>query len=177
MGRVGGKEPCPGDIARTESEIVRIRSLAITELRTEWSAMFRRGPPPKALTKDLLARMICFRIQEDAYGGFDRATLKVLNAFADKAPVDTRDFQRFKPGTELYREYNAERHVVVVMEDGYAWQGKTYTSLSIIAKAITGTHWNGPRFFGLRRTSKGKLTRNIRELGGCGTDPSLHAGM
>ena len=77
----------------------------------------------------------------------------------------------------LYREYNAERHVVVVMEDGYAWQGKTYTSLSTIAKAITGTHWNGPRFFGLRRISKGKLTRNIREMGECGTDPSLYAGM
>ena len=58
--------------------------------------------------------------------------------------------RRFKLGTELFREYQGTRHAVIVMEDGFAWQGKTYASLTTIAKAITGTQWNGPRFFGLR---------------------------
>ena len=111
--------------------------------------MFKREVP-KALTKDLLARMICFRIQEEVYGGFDRATLNLLESHARGKPPQTNTLRRFKLGTELFREYQGMRHAVIVMEDGFAWQGKTYASLTTIAKAITGTQWNGPRFFGLR---------------------------
>jgi hypothetical protein len=159
MARFKRREPTEAEIAQVESEIVRIRSLGIRELRAEWEGLFEREAP-KALTKDLLARMICFRIQEAVYGGFDRATLKLLDSYGASLPTSaTRDWarrhRRLKPGTELVREYKAERHTVVVMEEGFAWRGKTYSSLTTIARQITGTAWNGPRFFGLREKGEG----------------------
>jgi hypothetical protein len=131
------------------AEIDRVRSLGLDELRTLWRTTLRSSPPP-AFTKDLVARFLCWHIQEQALGGLDPETAKLLDRLArgDKPRADTA--RRLKLGTVLVREYQGERHTVTVGPDGYVWRETTYASLSTIARAITGTAWSGPRFFGLR---------------------------
>jgi hypothetical protein len=132
-----------------EAEIDRVRSLGLDALRTLWRTTLRSSPPP-AFTKDLVARFICWHIQEQALGGLDRDTAKLLDSLArgDKPGADGA--RRLKPGTVLVREYQGERHTVTIVPGGYLWREATYASLSMIARAITGTAWSGPRFFGLR---------------------------
>lgn len=132
-----------------EAEIDRVRSLGLDELRTLWRTTLRSSPPP-ALTKDLVARFICWHIQGQTLGGLDRDTAKLLDSLArgDKPGADGP--RRLKPGTVLVREYQGERHTVTIVPGGYLWREATYASLSMIARAITGTAWSGPRFFGLR---------------------------
>ena len=129
-----------------EAEIDRIRSLGLDDLRTLWRTTFRSSPP-KGFTKDLVARFICWHIQEQAFGGLDPQTAKVLGGFARGHKLPDR---RLKGGTVLVREYQGERHTVTAVPGDYVWRENTYASLSTIARAITGTAWNGPRFFGLR---------------------------
>ena len=135
-----------------EAEIDRVRSLGLDELRTLWRTTLRSSPPP-AFTKDLLVRFICWHVQEQALGGLDAQTAKLLDGHArgDRPGVDRP--RRLKPGTVLVREYQGERHTVTIIPGGYVWREGTYASLSTIARAITGTTWNGPRFFGLRTGS------------------------
>jgi hypothetical protein len=135
------------DPAAVEAEIARIPSLARDALRRRWRAAFGRTPPA-ALSKDLLGRMLAFRLQERAFGGLDRESLRLLDGFARHTVLPRR---HLKPGTVLVRDYQGERHTVTVTPDGFDWQGTTYTSLSAIARAITGTAWSGPRFFALAR--------------------------
>jgi hypothetical protein len=130
-----------------EAEIDRIRSLGLDELRTLWRTTFRSSPPP-AFSKDLMARFICWHIQEQALGGLDPEIEKILDRLGRGGKTTTD--RRLKPGTVLVREYAGERHTVTVVPAGYIWRETTYSSLSTIARAITGTAWNGPRFFGLR---------------------------
>jgi len=132
-----------------EAEIDRVRSLGLDELRTLWRVTFRSSPS-SAFSKDLMARFLCWHIQERAQGGLDPETAKHLDGLArgDKRGADRP--RRLKPGTVLLREYQGERHTVTVVANGYVWHETTYASLSTIARAITGTSWNGPRFFGLR---------------------------
>lgn len=132
-----------------EAEIDRVRSLGLDELRTLWRTTLRSSPPP-ALTKDLVARFICWHIQEQALGGLDRDTAKLLDSFARGDKPGAHGPRRLKPGTVLVREYQGERHTVTIVPGGYLWREATYASLSMIARAITGTAWSGPRFFGLR---------------------------
>ena len=136
------------DPAAIDAEVDQIRSLGIVALRTRWRAMFA-VMPPAGLTKDIIARMIAFRIQELAFGGLKKDTVTLLGRLArgDKPGAVNR---RLKPGTVLVREHNGERHTVTVVPDGFLWRETTYASLSTIARTITGTAWNGPRFFGLR---------------------------
>jgi hypothetical protein len=132
-----------------ETEIDRIRSLGLDELRNLWRATFRAAPPP-GFTKDLVARFLCWHLQEQAFGGLDPKTAKHLAGLArgDRSRVDRP--RRLKPGTVLVREYQGARHTVTVVANGFVWREATYASLSTVARAITGTNWNGPRFFGLR---------------------------
>jgi hypothetical protein len=135
----------------TESEVLaeveKVRTLGKDDLRARWSTLFGRTPPP-ALTKDLLGRMIAWRIQEKFYGGHDKATLKLLDGLA-RGKVAKPAKPKLRPGTVLMREHRAVRHTVTVSPDGFVWQDRTYASLSAVARAITGTSWNGRRFFGL----------------------------
>ena len=128
------------------AEIAHVRSLAPEALRRRWRAEFGRKPPA-GLSKDLLGRMIAMRIQEQAFGGLDRDSLTFLDGLARRGVSPGR---KLKPGTVLVREHQGERHTVTVGREGFEWQGTTYTSLSAIARAITGTAWSGPRFFALR---------------------------
>jgi hypothetical protein len=137
------------DVATIEAEITQIRAMSIDRLRPRWRQIFGRTPP-QGLTKDLLGRMIAYRIQEEAFGGLDRATAQLLDRLAQDGKGRADPVRRMKAGTVLVREYRGERHTVTVVPDGYVWREQTYASLSTIARAITGTSWNGPRFFGLR---------------------------
>jgi hypothetical protein len=136
----------------TESEVIaeveNLRILAKDDLRARWSTLFGKSPPP-ALTKDLLGRMIAWRIQEKFYGGHDKATLKLLDGLAHGKIAKPATNPKLRPGTVLMREHRAVRHTVTVSPDGFVWQDRTYASLSAVARAITGTSWNGRRFFGL----------------------------
>ena len=138
----------PVDPAAIEAEVDHIRSLGIDALRKRWDLMFGK-PPPAGLTKDIMGRMIAYRIQEEAFGGLDRETAQFLDRLASGEKIN-KPSRRLKPGTVLVREYQGERHTVTVVPDCFLWQDATYSSLSTIARAITGTAWNGPRFFGLR---------------------------
>src|SRR3989440_6007981 len=131
------------EAAAIEAEIAHLRSLALDALRRRWRVMFGRTPPA-ALSKDLLGRMIAWRLQEQAFGGLDRESLRFLDGLARHGASPRR---QLKPGTLLVRDYQGQRHTVTVVPDGFDWQGMTYSSLSAIARAITGTAWSGPRVF------------------------------
>src|SRR5262249_26140630 len=123
-----------------------------------WQSIFRRSPPPH-LPRHLLIAVLAFRIQADRFGDLDHETKKVLDrthanesglAMVDGLKTLDRKRTELRPGTVLIREWDRQSHRVMVLADGFAWNGKTYESLTKIAFAITGTRWNGPRFFGLR---------------------------
>jgi Protein of unknown function (DUF2924) len=131
------------------TEINRISGLKLAEVRAEWQTRFGK-PPPRGLIRTLLVRQLAWDIQEKAFGGHDAATRKLLAAHGRRDGDKVVMFRRLKPGTTVIREYQGTRHIVMITEGGFVWEGKTYTSLSAIARAITGARWNGPRFFGLR---------------------------
>jgi Protein of unknown function (DUF2924) len=137
--------------AAIAAEIDRMRSLRLDALRRQWRLAFGRVPPA-VLSKDLLGRMIAARLQERAFGGLDRDSLRFLESLARHQRPPRR---QLKPGTVLVREYQGHRHTVTTVRDGFEWQGTTYSSLSAIARAITGTAWSGPRFFALRGAGDG----------------------
>jgi Protein of unknown function (DUF2924) len=144
------------DAATIAAEIAHIRLLSPEALRRRWRAEFGRKPPA-GLSRDLLGRMIAMRIQEQAFGGLDRDSLSFLDSLARRGISPRR---HLKPGTVLLREYQGERHTVTVGHAGFEWQGATYSSLSAIARAITGTAWSGPRFFALRMAGeRGAVTK------------------
>ena len=155
--------PCPlFEREAIEAEIGRVRSLGVDALRTLWRTTLRSSPPP-AFSKDLIARVLCWHIQEQAFGGLDPKTAKHLGELArgDRSRADRP--RRLKPGTVLLREYQGERHTVTVVANGYVWREATYASLSTIARAITGTAWNGPRFFGLRSSSESAIASVVAD--------------
>jgi hypothetical protein len=137
---------CDDDL---QAEIERMRTLGVDQLRMLWRSTFGLAAPP-ALTKDLLARMLTWRLQEQSIGGLDQATVKLLNSMRQGEHSPDARKRRLRSGTVLVREYQGERHTVTIVPGGFVWGEKTYASLSVIARAITGTAWNGPRFFGLR---------------------------
>jgi hypothetical protein len=137
-----------------EAEIDRIQSMRIAELRALWRAKFK-SEPPEAFGPDLLRRSIAQKVQEQAHGGLDRATVRLLNQLVAQSGKSGRKIElprRIKPGAVLVREWNGKIHRVMVLAEGFAHEGNPYPSLSEVARVITGTRWNGPRFFGLRAT-------------------------
>jgi hypothetical protein len=144
----------PVDAAAIEAEVERIQTLKLDEVRALWRDTFKKEVP-KALTRDLLVRTLCWHIQEKAFGGHSTAIIKLLAGYAKGRPSESDRLRRLKPGTELVREFEAERHTVVITGEGFRWRGEDYPSLTAIARAITGTNWNGPRFFGLREAADG----------------------
>jgi Protein of unknown function (DUF2924) len=136
-----------------EAELDRLATAPIVELRKRYRELFRTDPP-KAFGPDLLRRSIAQGIQEKTYGGLSRPTQRLLNqlvkALAAKPHGRLELPRRIKRGSELVRTWKGKSYRVVVQQDGFAYDGKTYASLSEIASLIAGTNWNGPRFFGLR---------------------------
>ena len=144
--------------ASVEDEIVHLRGLDLKGLRARWQSVLQR-PPPDYLPRHLLFAIIAYRIQADRFGDLDHETRELLDRTGAKesgtamsARLVTFDQKRTQltPGIVLVREWDRRSQRVMVMSDGFAWNGQTYDSLSKVAFAITGTNWNGPRFFGLR---------------------------
>ncbi len=154
-GRSQPPRPNDGQIAQ---EIERISGLDLAGVRVLWRATFKKEPPG-ALTRDLLVRQLAWHIQEKAFGGHEAATQRLLDAYGRQDADKVVLFRRLKPGTSVVREYQGVRHIVTIREGGFVWQGKTYDSLSAIAREITGARWNGPRFFGLRTGDKAGSVR------------------
>jgi hypothetical protein len=147
--RNGPKRPAQSvSLEAIAAEIERLAGLPLKELKAAWAAEFRREPP-KGMWRDVLLRTLAWRLQEKAFGGHDKATLRLLEALGQERAGDRR-CQRLKTGTVLVREFGGSRHTVTIVPGGFVWQEKTYSSLSAVARLITGTNWNGPRFFGLR---------------------------
>jgi hypothetical protein len=141
-----------------EDEVAHLRGLDLRGLRSRWQGVFQR-PAPAHLTRHLLFSVIAYRLQADRFSDLDHATRQVLDRAVAKeagpamsARLASFDQKRTEltPGTVLVREWDRRSQRVMVMADGFAWNGRTYDSLSKVAFAITGTRWNGPRFFGLR---------------------------
>jgi hypothetical protein len=144
--------------ASLEDEIVHLRGLDLGGLRARWRGVFQRQAPAH-LTRHLLFAVIAYQLQADRFGDLDHETKQLLDRAAAKengpamsARLASFDQKRteLSPGTVLVREWDRRSQRVIVMADGFAWNGQTYDSLSKVAFAITGTKWNGPRFFGLR---------------------------
>src|SRR6267154_2494132 len=141
-----------------EDEIVHLRGLDLKGLRARWQSVLQR-PAPDHLPRHLLFAIIAYRIQADRFGDLDHETRQLLDRTGAKesgtamaARLISFDQKRTEltPGAVLVREWDRQSQRVMVMSDGFAWKGQPYDSLSKVAFAITGTKWNGPRFFGLR---------------------------
>lgn len=137
---------------------LHLRDLDIGGLRSRWHAVWGRPAPPH-LPRHLLFRVLAYRLQCDRWGDLDADSKRLLDRSqspehaGQSAAARSRQGAELRPGTVLGREWNGKMHRVAVLTEGFAWDGKTYPSLSKIALAITGTRWNGPRFFGLRDRS------------------------
>lgn len=125
-------------------EVRALRALDLRELRLKWKE--RYGCPPTFRSTELLRRVLAWRIQEEAFGGLDSETKRLLRRSSER--VSAR--QTLTQGTVLRREWKGVVHEVTVTADGFAYGGKSWKSLLVIATEIAGSRWNGPRFFGLR---------------------------
>jgi hypothetical protein len=153
--------PAIADRKTLDVEIARLRDLDVDALRARWHIVFGRRSPPR-LPRHLLFRVLAYRLQADHLGDLDGESRRLLDRSespeqAGRRALDTSGrTSTVRPGTVLGREWNGRMQRVAVLADGFAWNGKTYPSLSKVAFAITGTRWNGPKFFGLRhQPSKG----------------------
>jgi hypothetical protein len=142
-----------------DAEIARLRDLGTKELRARWRMVLRQDAPSH-LPRHLLFRILAYRLQVNAFGELDSECQRLLERTAlpntDRKSIDAEPKpvrSTVQQGAVLSREWNGHMHRVVVLADGFAWGGKTYASLSKVAFEITGTRWNGPRFFGLRDKS------------------------
>jgi hypothetical protein len=136
-----------------EAELDRLPVMPIVQLRTRYRELFRTDPPT-AYGPDLLRRSIAYRIQEKAYGGLPRPLQRQLDqmvkSYAAKPTGKLALPPRIKAGSILVRQWKGKSYRLTVMADGFTYDGQIYSNLSEIAQLITGTRWNGPRFFGLR---------------------------
>jgi hypothetical protein len=142
------------DLAR---QIAALGETSYAELQTLWSQHFRYRAPKK-LAREQLELGIAWKLQAQLRGGLNAATRRRLNDLAHMLVMNADSVQKrtitLKPGARLLRAWGGETHEVFVTEDGFLWRGKTWASLSIIAREITGARWSGPRFFGLGMPTK-----------------------
>jgi len=128
----------------------RLDELGPAELKEEWARC--HGAPTPALAPDLLRLGIAYRLQEKKHGGLSRDSKRLLRqaiAVARQDNAAATPPRRLTPGTQLVRDWHGVGHTVVVLTEGFEYNSRTWRSLTAIAKAITGSHRNGPRFFGL----------------------------
>lgn len=149
------------------TQVAKIQAMDLPALRDEWRR-HHRAPPPRRLSRDLLIRGIAYTLQEQAYGGLGKATRRRLRtlaqAFAATGRVAPLNGATVRPGARLVREWQGRTYVVTVTENGFDHDGETHGSLTAIAQRITGAHWSGPRFFGLR-SSGARAAEVVSEAG------------
>lgn len=139
------------------AELAAISTASFDELRAHFRRLYRRAAP-RGLSRELIARLVAYRLQELRLGKLDEELSRHLRALG-QGKVARR---RIKTGSVLVREYEGVTHEVVILPEGFLWNGETHGSLSLIAKRITGTSWNGPRFFGLRQGQVQALDPSLR---------------
>jgi Protein of unknown function (DUF2924) len=164
MGRDAAPRPFPERAAAIDAAIASLGDCGVEQLHLQWRNHLG-GAAATHLPRWLLLRLLAHRLQVAALGDLDKATLRNLRLqkrggeggeaserrpFETRGPT-TREGVGLRPGSLLVREWNGRPERVMVLEEGFAWNGATYRSLSQIAKAMTGTSWNGHRFFGLRQ--------------------------
>ena len=136
----------------TEREIGALADLSRDDLVKRWQGIYR-ACPPKGISRRMMVRAIAYEMQAKKYGGLKPAVSRQLQRIAmglvagDRVTIKAAS--RLKPGARLVREWNGATHVVEVVDDGFIWNGERHSSLSAIARTITGARWSGPRFFGL----------------------------
>ncbi|MBJ6370774.1 DUF2924 domain-containing protein [Sedimentitalea arenosa] len=136
------------------ARLAALKSTPTRQLKAQWRELFDSEPPP--FNRRYLESRLAYRIQELAYGGLKPETVKRLEALGEQLDGGDRKKSRVRAdqmpivGTRLIREWQGVEHLVTVTTDGFDWQGRPYKSLSAIARAITGTRWNGWVFFGLK---------------------------
>jgi hypothetical protein len=147
----------------------RLRTLAAmppAQLRAAWRETFRQPPPD--MTPELLTRAIAWRLQERRHGellaSVSRELAKVADRLRKTGEVTSASDISLKPGTRLVRSWHGRVINVLVTEDGFEFDGRRYRSLTHISSEVTGTHWSGPRFFGLRNRRKGKANNTDAKL-------------
>ncbi len=154
-------------------EMEALTGLDLDGLRARWRSETGRAAP-RQLAKALLLRVLAYRMQASRHGDLDADTVRFLDRIAAehkpdrnvdrnpgrqssrKADLALPDRALVCPGALLVREWGGVMHRVMARAEGFAWNGTTYASLSQVARAITGTRWNGPRFFGLRKVGISK---------------------
>jgi hypothetical protein len=136
------------------ARLAALKTTPTLELKAQWRDLFDSEPPP--FNRRYLESRLTYRIQELAYGGLKSETIRRLERLGEELDGGDRKKSRIRAdtmpiaGTRLIREWQGVEHVVTVTADGFEWQGRPYRSLSAIARAITGTRWNGWVFFGLK---------------------------
>lgn len=142
------------------ARLAALKDMPVAALKAEWQALFDAPAPNNSRT--FMESRLAYRIQELTFGGPDKQTRRLLDLLADEVEGTlTRKAQIADPrnpvvGTKLIREWDGIAHTVTVLNGGFDWQGRRYKSLSAVARAITGTRWNGYRFFGLRESKRGQ---------------------
>jgi hypothetical protein len=140
------------------ARLAALKQMSVTELKAQWQALIGTEAPNNS--RPFLELRIAYRIQELTYGGPTKPVRRLLDALANEVDgkkvrrTMIRDPRNPVNGTRLVREWDGTEHVITVLKDGFDWQGRRYKSLSVIARTITGTHWNGYRFFGLRANKR-----------------------
>jgi len=137
-----------------EAQITALEALSTSGLRIQWQQLYRATPPTR-LSRDLLVRGIAYLVQECAMGGLSATTIRRLRSLAASSErsrgIGDASVISLRPGTKLAREWHQKVHTVSVLDDGFEYQGERYSSLSRIARRITGVSWSGPRFFGISK--------------------------
>ena len=148
-----------GDLLKALPEMNR------ASLCTQWQEHFNK-PAPEGVRKELLVRMLAYRVQEQAFGGLSVRSRRRLDEMAAAISSDPKttieNIVRTNPGTQLIRSWQGKTHTVMVQESGYQYDGRRYRSLSEIARHITGTQWSGPLFFGLKLRRPKKEPENAK---------------
>jgi hypothetical protein len=170
--------PRPDGVQALDDTIAALVELDAIGLCRQWRNHWG-GTPPAHLSRWLLLKVLAYRIQAAALAGLDKETLRVLGqpkgemlASSEGRPFEariptTREGAKLKAGALLAREWNGKLERVMVLDKGFAWNGETYRSLSQVAKAMTGTSWNGHRFFGLRTARSDRFAMVRRRSGVC----------
>jgi Protein of unknown function (DUF2924) len=141
------------------ARLAALKTTPTPDLKAQWRDLFDTEPPP--FNRRYLESRLAYRIQELAYGGLKPETIKRLEALGEQLDGGDRTKSRLRAdmrpitGTRLIREYQGVEQIVTVTQTGFDWQGRPYQSLSAIARAITGTRWNGWVFFGLKNHRRG----------------------
>lgn len=146
------------ETANVLAKLAALEAMTVRELKAEWQSLMGIAAPNNSHA--YLKQRLAYRVQALAFGGLAKPVIRMLDALADEVEgkkirkAALADPRNPVTGTRLVREWGGTEHVITVLKDGFDWQGRRYKSLSAIARDITGTRWNGYRFFGLRESKR-----------------------